>query len=360
MNKKQFVILLVVVLLAGAAGWMVYQRGNRSWESASQNIGGKLLPHLPVNDIAQITIQSGTNELVLARQDDLWRVRERDNYPADFSKISGSVMKLADAKIVQNESVGPSELGRFNLLPPGSTPESGTRVELKDQNGKTVASLLLGKDHMSQPTSGESWPDGRYVISGNDTQNVALISDTLDDLSPNPADWLDKSFFEIENPRSIAVTFPAATNSWKLTRRSLTNDWTLADAKPGEKLDPSSLDDVTSPFESPNFNDVSPGTTAPKDADIVTVKTLDGVAFTAKVWRAQNGDYSMTISAAAAGGPSKKEDSKLVAGKLAADKQFEGWTYDVPGYTVESLLKPRNQLLIQTNDTAAAKFSAEK
>ena len=64
---------------------------------------------------------------------------------------------------------------------------------------------------------------------------------------------MNKDFFSIEKPRSIAVQFPEATNSWKLTRASETNDWQLADAKAGEKLDASKISGVTSPFSSPSL-----------------------------------------------------------------------------------------------------------
>ncbi len=70
-------------------------------ERRRTTIGQKLLPNLAVNDIAQITIQSGTNELNLAKRDNLWRVRERGDYPANFSQISDLLLKLADLKIVQ-------------------------------------------------------------------------------------------------------------------------------------------------------------------------------------------------------------------------------------------------------------------
>ena len=151
MNRKQFIILLVLVAVIGAAGLMVHQRGSQSWHSADAAIGQKLLPNLPVNDIAQITIQSGTNELHLARRDNLWRVRERGDYPANFSQISGLLLKLADLKIVQTEEIGPSQLGRFELLPPGAETNSATLVEFKDQSGKTLNTLLLGKTHLRKP-----------------------------------------------------------------------------------------------------------------------------------------------------------------------------------------------------------------
>ncbi len=147
MNRKQFIILLALVAVVGAAGLIVHQRGNASWQSAGQTIGQKLLPDLPVNDIAQIVIQSGTNELTLSRSNDLWRVGQRNDYPADFSQISQLLLKFADLKSAQNQEVDASQLGRFDLLPPGAATNSGTLIVFKDAAGKTLNSVLLGKSH---------------------------------------------------------------------------------------------------------------------------------------------------------------------------------------------------------------------
>ena len=362
MNRKQFIVLVLFFVLVGAAGWIVYQHGNNSWQSAGHSIGGNLLPNLSVNDVAQITIKSGPNDLVLARRDNLWCVRQRNDYPADFSKISDLLVKLAGLKIVQKQEVAPSQLARFDLLPPDASTNSGTRVELDGQNGKALASLLLGKQHMNQSGGDEGWADGRYLIVGNDAKNVIAISDPLDAAQPTPANWLDKTFFKIQNPKSVAVTFPIATNSWKLTRASQTNDWKLADATSGEKLDSSKLNDVTHPFDSPEFNDVTPGTVAPKDATRVNVETFDGLIYSAKVWPDSAGNYFMALSVSPAGPQVKNEkpEDKTVAGNLAADQQFENWTYQVPAYTVDSLLKPRSQLLADTQDVASPKSVATK
>ena len=108
-------------------------------------------------------------------------MRERGDYPANFSQISELLLKLADLKIAQTEEVGPSQLGRFELLPPGAATNSGTLVEFKDQAGKTLNSLLLGKKHMRKPAGNsqfggmgdEGWPDGRYVMAGADAKTVA-------------------------------------------------------------------------------------------------------------------------------------------------------------------------------------------
>lgn len=337
MNGKQFIALVVVVALVGAAGWIIYQRGNSSWQNAGQSIGGKLLPNLPVNDVAQINIDSGTSQLNLARNNDIWVVRQRNDYPANFSQISDLLMKLADLKAVQHEPAGPSELPRFNLTAPGSGATAGTLLELKDQSGKTVASLLLGKDHMNQPANGQSWPDGRYVIANSNFSDVAVISEALDNVTVNPADWLDKNFFSVSNPKSISATFPLATNSWELTKASPTNDWQLANARPGEKLDSSKVDDITGAFNSPSFNDVSPGTSAPPNAVTVAIDTFDGTNYLAKIWPSGDDNDLMTVSV---------NSEKPGQAKSASNQSpFANWTYEVSSYTVESLLKPRTNLL---------------
>lgn len=333
MNGKQFIALVILFALVGAAGWIIYQRGNTSWQTAGQTIGDKLLPNLPINDVAQIDIQSGTNQLTLARWYGIWTVRERNNYPANFSQISDLVKKLADLKAVQNVDAAPSDLPRFNLTPPGAGADSGTLLELKDHNGKTVGSLLLGKEHMNQPANGQGWPDGRYVIANSNNADVAVVSETFDNVAPKPADWLDKTFFKISNPKSIAVEFPVKTHSWKVTRASETNDWQLADARPGEKLDSSKVDDITSSFDSPTFNDVIPGRTFLATAATVSIETFGGTNYTAKIWPSRDDNDSMVLTL------------DVPKAKAAVDSLYDHWTYEIPSYTFESLLKPRTNLL---------------
>jgi len=383
MNRKQFIILVALVALVGAAGWMVHQRGQQSWQNAGESTGGKLLPNLPINNIAEITIQSGTNELTLAKRDNLWRVRQRGDYPADFSKISDLLMKFADLKTVQTEDVGPSELGRFDLLPPGPATNTATLLAFSDQGGKPLASVLLGKKHLAQPAAnsqfgGEGWPDGRYIMAGAGAKSVALISDPLDAVDPNLSSWLDKDFVHIENPRAIAVEFPETTNSWKLVRASETNDWQLADARPGETLDSSKISEVTSPFSSPSFDDVAPATAAPHNATVLTAQTFDGFDYTIHIGPKQGDDYpavlSVTASLPSEPAPAKNataaEKSKLdaafkarqktLADKLTKEEQFDNWVYSVPTYVVDPIIKRRIELLVEvkmesnTNTPASA------
>ena len=379
MNRKQFLILLVLVVVLGAAGVFVYRQKNDSWKSGGAAIGQKLLPNFPVNDVAQITIKSGTNELVLAKRDNLWRVRQRADYPANFSQISELLVKISDLKVVQSEEMGPSQLGRLELLPPGTATNTGTSIEFKDQGGKTPGSLLLGKKHMKKTApnpqfgSEDGWPDGRYVMTGDAPQTVAVISDPLDAVQPKPDSWLNKEFLTVEKPRMVAVQFPQATNSWTLTRASETNDWQLASAKTGEKLDSSKISSVTSPFSSASFNDVAaPATGSAASNAVLTVETFDGFSYTAKIGPKQEDDYpvsfSVTAKLPASRAPGKDEkpgdktrldkefqtQQKTLADKLAKESGFTNWTYQLPAYSIDEMLKTRQQLLEEAKTNSMA------
>src|ERR1700722_1404318 len=246
MNRKQFAILFVLLIVLGGAGWYVQQNRNRAASAGETGTGQKLLgENFPMNDVARINIKRGTNELNLVKIDDLWRVNERNNYPASFSSISEFLLKLKDLKVVQSEVVGASQLPRLQLASMGGNgTNSGAVVDLIDKNGKTINSFMLGKKHFRKPPAEQSmqfgeegFADGRYVLLANNVQNALLVADSLQVAEPKPETWLNKDFFKVERPKAIAVTFPAATNSWKIQRDAESGNWQLVGAKTDEKLD---------------------------------------------------------------------------------------------------------------------------
>lgn len=373
MNLKQLGILIVAVVIIGGAGLMLRNRQQSSWTGGGAEVGKKLLGDFPLNDVAHISVQHGTNELNLVKKDDFWRVRERGNYPANFSQISELLLKLRDLKIVQTEDIGPSQLARMELAR-GQGSNSAVVAEFNDSSDKAIRILLLGKMHMkksptpSQMEGPDGFPDGRYVEVGTNSPQVALISDPLENLDANPDQWLNKDFFKIEKPKSIEIDFPVATNSWKLTRETEAGDWKLANTNAGEELDSAKLAGVTSPFSSPSFSSVLPGgklnETGTNKPTVVKIETFDGFNYTVNVGEKTNDDYFVTLavakSAAArvAGKDEKPEDKARLdkefadaqqksADKLKQEQAFQQWTYLVPGWTLDPVLKQRSELLAE-------------
>jgi len=381
MTRKQLIILLVLVAVLGVAGLVLLRREAASWKAADTAAGRKLLPDFPVNDVAHLLIRQGTNELNLVKQDDLWRVRQRGGYPADYAKISEALIKISELKIVQTEQVGPSQLGRLELLPPGPGSNTATLVEFRDKNDKVISGLLLGKKQMRN-ASGRSamedfgepgWPVGRFVAVAGTTGTVAVLSDTLANLEPKPEQWLNKNFFKVEKPRMVSVTYAEATNSWTLSRETETGEWKLADARADEKLDNAKATSATGGLGWPSFLDVLPADTplarvGLDQPTVATIKTFDDFTYTLKIGAKTNDSYHLTVTVTAdipkersPGKDEKPEDKERLdkefkdrvaklEDKLAQEKKLGGWIYRVSTWTFDSLLKKRVELLAEKKD----------
>lgn len=373
MKTKQILLLIVLVVAVGIGGLVLHKKQGAAWSSGAGE-GGKLLPNLPVGEaLAQIVITEGTNTLTLAKQNDKWRVAERGGYAANYSEISSAVLKLRDLKPVQLEQIGASQLGRLQLLAPGLGSNTATRVEFRDASGKALTTLLLGKTQMREDSQmsqfgGGSLPAGRWVMVEGTKDQVALVSDPLTSFKASPGDWLSKDFIKVEKIKSIAVTFPEATNSWSVSRTNDTsNDWLLANAKEGETLDASKSSGFGWVLSSPSFNDVATGpdhpSLTPGKATVIKLETFDGFTYVLKVGE-QSGEerlVSFTVSAdlpkeRVASADEKPEDKarldkefadaqKKLGDKLASEKALEKWSYRVANYTLDSLLKHRSELL---------------
>ncbi len=382
MNRNQFITLLVVAAVIGGIGLFLYKRNADSYQGASK-AGQPLLGEFNINDVAHIAIRKDDREANIVKQDNVWTVRERGQYPANFEQISEFVRKLDDLKVVQTLQVGPSQLGRLELAAPGQA-NSATVVEFKDAAGKILASLRVGAKHMKKsdrpsPFGDDGgFPNGRYVMAGNEGA-VSVVLDPLSQADPKPEQWLNRDFFKVEKPKSIAVKAPEATNSFKIFRENETAEWQLVDATPEEKLDNGKASGLASALSYPSFNDVVVGKSAEETGldkpTTVTIETLEGFTYTLQVGGKGPDETLHTTVAVTADIPKErkpgadekpedrekldkefKEKNDKLAEKLQKEQALSKWTYLVPRWTLESLLKSRSELMAEKkeDDTAAA------
>ncbi len=380
MNRKQLTLLIALVVVIGGLGLLMNSRKQSSWQKGAAGAGGKLLDKFDYNAVAALTIKGASNEVSLVKKDETWRVKERSDYPANFSTIADFLRKAADLKVIQTEPIGASQFERMELNQPGKGPGAGTLVELKDKDGKALRSLVLGKKQMKKseggsPFGGGEWPVGRWVMDLQNASSVSLISDALSDIEPNASHWLDKEFFKVEKVRSVSVTHTNATNSWKLTRDADAGEWKLAEARPGEQpLDTNKANGVGNPFSFPSFVDVvasdaKPEVTGLDKPSVVTLETGDKFTYTISVG-SKSGEENVHIAMAVKselptkrepGKDEKSEDkerldkefaenTKKLQDKLATEKKFEKFAYIVSKWTVDAVLKNRSELLAEKKE----------
>ena len=377
MNRKQLLIILVMGIVLGGISLYLNKQKSASFERTEKTSTGKLLGDFPVNDVAQITIRQYTNEVNLAKAD-AWSVKERGNYPANAGEIIEFARKLWDLRSAQSQKIGDSQLGRMELLAPdkGGT-NSATLVELKGKDGKPIRSVLLGKKSMrggggDDALGGGGWPNGRWVYLPDKRGTAYLVSETFNDIEPKPDHWLVKDFFKVEKIRSVAVAFPVATNSWKLSRETESGEWKLAEPKSGETLDSAKTSSYSYALSSPGFVDVwlnaSPEQTGLDKPTVITLETFDDFKYAVNVGAKTNDNHALTVAVTATwpkertpGKDEKPEDKekldkefkdkqKKLEEKLAAEKKFEKWTYLVAKWSVDPLLKERKDLLAEKKE----------
>src|SRR5258706_15084038 len=104
MNRKQLTTLIVACVVLGVIGWMIYNKQS-SDDSSDQQLGRKVFKDFPINDVERIAIRQGPAQVSLVKQNDIWTVQERSNYPANFSTISEVLRKLWELKVSQRQEI---------------------------------------------------------------------------------------------------------------------------------------------------------------------------------------------------------------------------------------------------------------
>jgi hypothetical protein len=384
MNRKQLILILLALVILGGAGLVMMNHKDTSWSERQGKMGEKLFPNFPVNDIATVQIK-GASDLHLEIKDGTWRVRERQDYPANFSTIHDLLVKLLDLKITQSEPIGASQLGRMQLEAPGKGTNSGTQVDFLDKQGKALQSVLLGKNHVQEssrpsPFGGGEFPDGRYVMLPGDATDLLLVSDPLESFSPNADSWLDRDFFKIEKLASVSLVSTNATNSWKLTRESESAPWILADTRAGEILDSNKVSSLAGSVSYASFVDVasnsSPAITGLDKSLVLTLTTFDHFTYNIKVGaKTPENNYYFTVATTAdipskreAGKDEKPDDAKKLdkefqdktkelQDKLTKEKGFSPWVYIVSSSLVDPLIRDRAQLMVEKKEEKPAEGS---
>jgi hypothetical protein len=387
MNQKQFIKLLLLVLVVGGIGLVAYRKSNSSWKSETTS-DKKLLEKLDVNDVSHITLKKDSNEVNLLKKNDVWVVKERNDYPANFDTIRDFVQKVRDAKVVQTEEIGASQLGRMELVPPGKGSPSGLVTELKGSGDKVLGSFILGKFHVKPTETATAWggndggwPDGRFALMTDKADTMKLISEPFRDTDPKPASWLNRDFFHVEKVKTITSVSTNAQNSWKVTRESETGPWTLVDAKPGEQVDTNKLSALSSILSSAQFTDLvkdpKPEESLLDRPVLVTIETFDHFTYELKVGKKPGDDhyFTMTVNAKlpkerTPGKDEKPEDkakldkefqekNQKLEDKLKQEKSYESWVYMVPGWNVDNVIQPRSALMVEKKEEKTASAAPE-
>ena len=380
MNRKQFLWLMLVVLLLGGVSIALFWQDITLYRDSGAKIGARLMPELKISDVAKLRLQDADKEVTLALKDKVWRVEQRGGYPADFAEISGLILKLLDVKVVQTETVGASLHPRLNLLAPdkaakdkgandkGAKEGTGTLMELSDASGKVLVSLVLGKVSLKKdpmnplPNAKDGVPAGRHVLVAGRGDSVAVVSDPLEKAVTAPGAWVAKDFFKADRIRTLQLAGEGAS-SWKIARDEEWGQWKFVAG--GGQLHPSAAVTATNALGSLAFSDVVIDDKAGAGkAAVLTAETFDNLTYTVKLAPLANGDFVLRYTVAGTPPKTRKPEAKEKPEDVAKlDKDFADnlqrlearvmleqarsqWAYVVPGKMAAPLLMKREQMAV--------------
>jgi Domain of unknown function (DUF4340) len=366
MKKSHLFSLVLVALVVGLAGLYLEISQSSRWNESPP--AQTVFPNLPVNEISRIQIRSATANVTLEKKDNRWTVAERDNYPADFSKIQDLIRILWQLKPGQEMQIGPSQLGRLNVLAPGKGGTAGIEIALKGDKDNEIASLIIGKSVDRSDGARGAGTSGRFVYNPAVKDRVYLVSESFFSVDPvTVGQWLDKNFITPGALTEVAQSPWSNNPGWKITRKDAKADWQLEGLQRGETLDKTFTEGLSS--FSPTFVDVRPQSESSNETGLnepfkVTLKTVDG--FTYNLLLGKEGpekarylelNVSADLPTARTAEPNENANDKKARDEefdkhiaklkeqLQTEKQFEKWVYLVPGYSVQPLLKRRDEIV---------------
>jgi hypothetical protein len=347
-SARALAVLLVLLAALGGGALLYYRQEQSRRPPDAAALGQPLLKGLKAAEIGTIAIRAPKGQLTLERRDRRWVVAERAGYPADLDKVRDFVVQAIGLRIGEREPIGEKDRARLHL------DASGTRVEFKNAQGKTLASFIAGKKYFKHAPEhpDKALGDGRFVLLPGDPGRVVVVAAPLEQATTRTADWVSHRGLAIDRQTEVDYR-PAAGEGWRLARTDENAPWKLVGLRAHEKLEITKANAAAYTFQILDIADVAPKDAQPKDLglehpDVVTIATSEGLHYTIRVGKLSGTLYPMTLSVSGepkVEGKDAAQRRRKLDARLAHERALEGTVLLVEKNRLEDALKKRSELL---------------
>jgi hypothetical protein len=343
MSHKKLAILAVVAMA------MVFWAIALSHQSkrAPSTLPDRLLQGLDPADIYSVEIGIGDDTIRLTRQEKLFVVSNKENYPAAVKQINELLTQCLDLK--PSELISQSASNHEDLE---VTEEKAQHViRFLDPEDKLITGLIIGKTREGG--------NGQYVRQV-DKDDVYLAT-SVPYFKTNATDYLDQALLSVEEAdiQSISLTSPKGT--CELVKQEGDKQYKYVNMPDGKQLASTVVTSLFGALSSLQFDDVS--RQAPPDVTfdsglVCKLNSQEVYAFKLgqkdeDTYLTCQGDYlgEKSIQLNTSQKDSKEELQKKEAVLLAQEKvqkfnlKNKGWTYKIPKWKADTLLKTPEDLL---------------
>lgn len=212
--------LVTIIAVLGALSLVAYFANRPAPPPvADARVGQSLVDQATVEKAARFRLTDQGKTVTLARQGDTWRVTSYYDLPADFTKLSGFMGSLIEAKLERLVTTSPERIARLEF--------KDSKIELLDAADKALWSVTLGRT----PDNG----GGRYVRFGEEAKAyLANLNAWLDVESKN---WANTELLNLKPDDIAKIEIPFADGGPIVVSRAKKEDpWTADKTPAGQKV----------------------------------------------------------------------------------------------------------------------------
>jgi Domain of unknown function (DUF4340) len=319
-------IVALVALIVAAASYMSQNR----WSQAKVD-GAALFPGLASHSpkIARIELRQGDKKLALERKEQSWALADRGGYPAKVEPVRTLLVRLSEAELVEPKTRKGDRFAMLELEDAGAKDSKSREVRLLDQQGASLAQVIIGKRRMDAFGASKA---GTYVRWPED-QQAWLASGDLQ-VSAAVRDWVQPTVLEVEAPKIKSVTVEIPNEAPLRIEREAgeAGKHKLVDIPQGKKLkqgaDVDAIVRAVAGIELEDVRKLDPA--ASGEVSSARFETDAGLAVTLRL-RKDGEDTWLAVTAAGDG------DAKKMAEDIA--NRSQGWEFKIPASKATAILK---------------------
>lgn len=360
MNKRFLMILCVAAVIISLSA--VFALHYKKSDEGSLSKGDLVLPGL-AEDLAniqrvQITSAGAAAPYSLENTQTGWVVKERNHYPADFSKIRALLDQLSTAKFYEAKTSDADHYAMLGVADITDKNSPGVLVEVFVKNKPEPYRLLIGK-------LATTW-DGSYARLPGQSQSWLL--DRQIPVNSIVTAWLNNTILTIQPSRTYQVTYTTPEKATLIAQKNSPTEkhFVALNLPKGKEMRYDTvLNGVPQDFANIVMRDVQPSSEhalTPNDTYRVEIKTYDGLVIEIQTEKI-NDRFFMTMQAhydeAIAKQFAATEPALATSVIAEADmlqKRAEGWVYEINEHVYVDLTKTMKDVLPETE----SKNSAEK
>jgi len=345
-KPQQFVVLALATLVTLVVSVALY---SSSYRFASGRIDGtSVLPRIAQQEkqIAAIEIVQGDKKLTLQRAGDVWRVAERDGYPASPARIRELMTALTDLQLVEPRTAAKDKWKLLELEDPAVKGAKSREVRILDAKGQPLGDLIVGKSRYHAFGPGKN---GIYIRRPGEAQTWFAMGEVKG--GPELKDWVALTAFEIASDKIVRVTIEHPGETPIVVEKG---DGKEAKFKLGTPLPEGAklkqgvqIDPMATGFASIELEDVRRLAQTPA-GDKVTVLKLEidgGLVVTFRVRK--DGEASWLSLAAAGEGDAAKKQADAINARAA------GWEFKIPQWKVDQIARRMSDLIEKPEEKKA-------